>query len=485
MSYRDVVMGEDLTGRTLLGRLRVIRQLGSGGFGAVYEVEVLADGTRRALKVLHGRDGMSPVAASRLVREAGVAARVGSPRLVKTFEVAQLEDGRPFLLMELLDGETWKEHVRRRARLRPADAARLAIQVCEGLAAVHAAGVVHRDLKPDNVFLVGEPGHEQVKLLDFGLVKNLPGHTDALGHLTGAGALMGTPRYVAPEQASGRPDIDGRVDQYALGVMLYEALGGQTAFPGGSIAEILVKIAEGRVEPLAQVAPDLPPGLVAVVARAMHRDRDARHPSALALADALRPYAGAGPRLAVSSTAPMSAFAPRPQAIPARASSPRVPSSRPVRSPAPARTLLWLALGLVLVLGLLGALAAAAMVALRGQGEPLARPAPSQPVANGMDNPFTPPRDARDAATSRELELLFDRGLNEQCLARAEDAEPSSRVLELRVICAANAECWDLYRRLCAELAVREPRSPMLAHSCDRTLPFIPPGTPGRCTYPQ
>jgi len=266
-------------GSTLLGKLRVVKLLGSGGLGSVYEVEHLITHHRHAMKVLHARHAMNSDAVSRLVREAGVSGRVKSDRLVSTLDVGQLADGRTYVLMELLEGRSWREMLRAQGTVHPQEAVRLGLQVAESLSAAHAAGVIHRDLKPDNVFLVRTPSGEQVKLLDFGLAKNLPGFTDQFGALTVDGGLMGTPQYLSPEQGVGKADVDGRADQYALGVMLYESLSGHPPFVGANIAEVITRIHEGRYRPLLEVAPHVTPDLAATVERAMNVDRDTRHPT--------------------------------------------------------------------------------------------------------------------------------------------------------------------------------------------------------------
>ena len=415
---------EDPIGATFLGKLRVVRPLGRGGLGSVYEVEHLVTRNRHALKVLHARFAMDADAVSRLVREAGVSGRVKSPRLVSTLDVGRLEDGRTYVLMELLEGRTWHERLRAEGSLHPNEAVRLGLMVCEGLAAAHAAGVVHRDLKPGNVQLVGEPGREEVKLLDYGLAKNLPGFTDQFGALTVEGGVMGTPQYLSPEQGRGSADVDGRTDQYALAVILYESLTGRRAFEGANVAEVITRIHQGRFTPIRELAPQVPPALAAAVERAMSREREARFARIEDFAAALAPFAGAvdatsgthelrahpsaPPSMpSVPATAPP-AMAP-PTAPPATAPPATAPPAtapprpRPIPSPAPpnparSRRLVGAlagALALLLLAG--GVFVGWRLVRRRRARARAARPAPAEPIASAAEPTLPAPEPALPA----------------------------------------------------------------------------------------
>ena len=252
----------------MLGKLRVVRELGVGGMGVVYEVYELDTGQRRAMKVLRKERSEDASAVSRLLREASIASKLRSPRLAETLEVGQLEDGSTFLLMEMLDGRTLAQRLDRDERLPVQEVLRLGHEMVEGLQVAHAAGVVHRDLTPRNVFLVRSDGQEHVKIVDFGLSKMVAGQTDRFGHLTDTGAFVGTPFYVSPEQASGKR-VDTRADQYALGVILYECLTGERPFAGDSLLEVIGRIASGEYPPLRRVAPQLDPRLAATIEKAM------------------------------------------------------------------------------------------------------------------------------------------------------------------------------------------------------------------------
>jgi serine/threonine-protein kinase len=192
--------------------------------------------------------------------------------------------------MELLRGRTLEQELDR-GPIDGALAAFIGVQICEGLSAAHTAGVVHRDLKPANIYLADdEDGAWSVKLLDFGISKILSDHAFAV-KITLDGSIIGTPHYMAPEQVSGWPDVDARADLYAVGVLLYEAVGGQPAFEASSFGALAVKIKEGKPLPLAALAPELDPALRQVIERAMHRDRDARPATAAELRTALLPFA--------------------------------------------------------------------------------------------------------------------------------------------------------------------------------------------------
>ncbi|MCC7537236.1 MAG: serine/threonine protein kinase [Deltaproteobacteria bacterium] len=279
---------DPLLGRTLLGKLRVVRRIGAGGMGAVYEVEHKVTGHRRALKVLHPGMADGEVLA-RFAREARVSALVRSTHMVETFDAGATEDGMAYVLMELLEGRPVTRLIADSGRMAPEVAVEIFSQVCEGVAAAHEVGIVHRDLKPDNLFLVrGQGGQEQVKILDFGISKFTAKQAAFEGTLTGEGSLLGTPYYMSPEQMRAERDVDHRADVYAIGVMLYEALAGRRPFDATTFTALVVKIHEGQCEPLASLVPGLDPTLVATVERAMHKDREQRFPSVRELAAALR-----------------------------------------------------------------------------------------------------------------------------------------------------------------------------------------------------
>ena len=275
-------------GRVLGGRYRLSRQLGVGGYGAVFAAEELATRRRVAIKVL------SPAAAgcaemiTRFHREAIAASRSRHPHIVEVADFDVDDDGSHFIVMEYLDGHDLAEVLEGTPRLPPARALVIAAQCARGLAAAHRVGVLHRDLKPANVFLVRRPGGgESVKIIDFGISKLTRAAGDYTD-LTGTSKVVGTPSYMAPEQARGAA-LDARTDVYALGVMLFEMLVGERPFTGRSPIEILTKHLDApRVRPSA-LRPELAscPGLDALVVRAIAAAPDGRFRSMEELGEAI------------------------------------------------------------------------------------------------------------------------------------------------------------------------------------------------------
>ncbi len=259
--------------------------LGRGGMGSVY---LLVDtlGRRRALKLLRRELVASQEHVERFTREAAAARHCAHPNVIEVIDTGFLADGRAYILMEYLTGEDLAATLRREIRLPWARVRHIALQICDALAVAHDRGIVHRDLKPGNCFRITRADDPDfIKVLDFGVAKLLDRSYETL---TRPGELVGTPRYMAPEQIEGRP-IDFRADVYALGAMLYHMLTGQTAAIGSSNLEIIYSVMMRPPEPFAVVAPDLvlPGGVWPVVARAMARDPAQRFASMQAFAAAL------------------------------------------------------------------------------------------------------------------------------------------------------------------------------------------------------
>ncbi|MCU0672315.1 MAG: protein kinase, partial [Myxococcota bacterium] len=347
-------------GTTFLdGKLEVVGLLGAGGMGAVYLVTHRLTRHRRALKILHPEYAKNADVVARFLREASVAGTLGTPHVVETFDAGQLPDGSPYVLMEVLEGESLADALERGL---PSDhVARIVAGVCEGLTVAHAAGIIHRDLKPDNIFLTRDAaGNERVKLLDFGISK-FASTQDFAGNLTRDGAMMGTPYYMSPEQTSGAKNVDERSDVYSLGVVLYEALAGRPPFVAESFPALIVMIHDGSFEPLDRAAPNVDPRLVSVVHRAMARDREVRFPNAEALRRALLPFTGVDEH-AFSETLP-SLPAPATPSVPS-ATTPvtrgavesEAPSAPVAARPATSRRVVW-ALVSIVVVGLAALLA--------------------------------------------------------------------------------------------------------------------------------
>ncbi|HEY8427562.1 MAG TPA: serine/threonine-protein kinase [Sandaracinaceae bacterium] len=270
-------------GDTIDGRYVIERVVGRGATGIVYEATHRLIGKRLAIKCLHPQTATSPTAVQRLFREARISAGLRHPNVVEVFDAGR--DGELYYLtMELLEGEPLREWLERELRPVP-EIVRIFLAIMDGVAAVHEAGVVHRDLKPDNVFLVlGEDGLVSPKVLDFGVSKLYEPDRQAL---TTLGMTMGTPYYMAPEQVTDSHGVDARADVYSLGVMLYEALTGRVPYDGDSLLEIFTRSMEGRPIPLRELRPDVPASLEALVARAMCPERSVRYPDVRSMRDAL------------------------------------------------------------------------------------------------------------------------------------------------------------------------------------------------------
>ena len=285
---------EDLlpkTGYVVAGKYQIEGTLGTGGMGAVFEVSHRITGKRFAVKWLLPNLTAESDAVMRFIREAQVAGRVDHPNVVEVYDVGQEGDSF-YMVMELLQGEPLSEFLGREGKLTPQQACSILIPVMSGLTAAHTAGVIHRDLKPDNIYLVREQngGIAHPKVLDFGISKmsNIAG--EVTSSITRAGMVMGTPHYMAPEQVRAKP-VDVRTDVYALGVILYEMLGGDLPFPGDTYSDLVLKIMTEAPKPLGQLSPRTPPGLIKVVERAMSREPDARFADVAEFSRALQPFA--------------------------------------------------------------------------------------------------------------------------------------------------------------------------------------------------
>lgn len=279
-------------GDTLSGKYKVERLLGEGGMGEVFVAEDTDLGRRVALKVLRGLGAAGQAAAEeRLRREARVLAAIGHPNIVQIYDIGRTTTGAPFLVMELLEGETLFARSQHEGQMPVKQAVTIVAEVLSALQVVHAKGMVHRDMKPENVFLAKDAtGRETTKLLDLGIAKARAPEANTPA-LTETGAIVGTPYYMAPEQAFGVPDIDGRADLYAVGGILYTLLAGRTPFRSSNVIALLRMIVDTDPEPVEKHRPDVPPELAAVIRRAMERDRDKRYPDATAFLEALAPFA--------------------------------------------------------------------------------------------------------------------------------------------------------------------------------------------------
>jgi eukaryotic-like serine/threonine-protein kinase len=267
---------DELLGELTSSKFRVTRHLGTGGMGSVFEAEHLLTKRLGALKLLHKEYASEPEVVERFTREASAAGRINNPHIVETFDAGRLESGQPYIFMELLSGEPLENRIQTLGSLDFDEAISICIQAASGLVAAHRAGIIHRDIKPANLFLVRSET-TQVKLLDFGISKF--GAFEEVSRVTQEGTTLGTPHYMPVEQVMGRNDIDERVDVYALGVVLYEAVTGAPPFNADTLLALSIRIHEGRYTPVSQLRPDTPPGFDDVVARSIAVDRDDRYPS--------------------------------------------------------------------------------------------------------------------------------------------------------------------------------------------------------------
>jgi serine/threonine-protein kinase len=277
-------------GQLINGKYRIVRLLGDGGMGSVYEATHEVLGTSVALKFLFPHLARIPGLTDRVLREARVSATIKSPHVTQVTDVDQLPNGVPFLVMELLKGESLQRLLNRVQRLPRDQAIDFGLQVLMGLEAAHALGVVHRDLKPDNAFVTQLSGGPTIKLLDFGIAKVRA--ASEYKHLTRPGAVMGTPEYMAPEQAFSADQADARSDIYSVGVMLYEMLSGQLPASGATPQEIAGNVIAGRITPIEQHNLALPQGLINLIHRAIRGNPDERPSTALEMRRALAAFAG-------------------------------------------------------------------------------------------------------------------------------------------------------------------------------------------------
>ncbi|HTQ06166.1 MAG TPA: protein kinase [Polyangiaceae bacterium] len=290
----------DLAPESEFGRYRIRRLLGRGGMGAVYEAVHVDLGKRVALKTLWGAAGTRDDARARFLREAQAAARLDHPHVVDVSDIGIVDDV-PFLIMEYLDGEDLHQLLLREAPLAVARIVELVLPIISALGDAHELGIVHRDIKPQNVFLArSKQGLVVPKLLDFGISKLSDG--DGQPGLTGSAALLGTPSYMSPEQVRGAKHVDARSDQYSLGVMLYQCATGALPFNQSDLFPLLNAISAGTHERLREVRPDLPSGFGAAVERAMALNPDARFATLRELGQALLPFASPEVRGALRAT---------------------------------------------------------------------------------------------------------------------------------------------------------------------------------------
>jgi serine/threonine protein kinase len=289
----------DIVGQILENRYRVEELIGEGGMGRVYLAEHVDIGKKFAVKVLHPVYGRMPDLVERFRREARAASKIGHPNIVDVTDSGTTDDGSVYFVMEHLQGVELASIIDREGAIDIRRALDISTQVCRALSAAHAAGIIHRDLKPENIFLTSREGTSDfVKVLDFGIAKSSEAEEARAKKLTSPGMAMGTPEYMAPEQAAGKT-ADERCDVYALGAILYEMLTGQAPYQGDNFMEILTRKATTEPPPPRELRDEIPETLEALLMRAMARDPKDRPPSMEALEYELtKCFAGRGAAVA-------------------------------------------------------------------------------------------------------------------------------------------------------------------------------------------
>jgi len=283
-----IFTNEERLGTTLAGRYRLESILGEGGMGVVFAAHDERSGGHVAIKLIRPEHMQNRQVAKRFLREARAALALDHPNVVDVYATGMEEDGTTYMILELLHGESLAARLDRKVVLELETTLRLMLPVIDALAFAHSEGIVHRDIKPDNIFLARDESGETVpKVLDFGIAK-----TRSLGSATTfqtqTGAVMGTPRYMAPEQARGDKRAGASIDQWAVGVILYECLSGRVPMTADQPAVMLARLLTERAPPLQSVASDVPTPIAEVVDRALKSEIAERHPSISKLADALR-----------------------------------------------------------------------------------------------------------------------------------------------------------------------------------------------------
>jgi eukaryotic-like serine/threonine-protein kinase len=270
----------ELTERAVIaGRYRLERLLGQGGMGVVWAAVHTVTGKRVALKFVRGSTQRAPELRRRFLREARAASAVAHPNVVGVHDVFELDAQTLIMVMDLLEGETLGQRLAREEALPLGAAADILIQVVSAVGAAHAAGVVHRDLKPDNVFLVtAGTGTPDVRVLDFGIAKLVvaEGVLPETANITGSGAILGTPSYMSPEQACGERDLDHRTDVWSIGAILYECLSGARPIDGENMGQVVKRLLTGVITPLSAVVPSVPADIDDLVRRMLTRNPDGR-----------------------------------------------------------------------------------------------------------------------------------------------------------------------------------------------------------------
>src|SRR5450432_65484 len=331
-----------------LGAYRIVREIGRGGMGTVWLAEHTMLGRRAAIKVLHPVYSSDPVIVTRFFNEARAATAISDPGIVQIFDFGNHVDGNAYIVMELLEGETLADRLKRYTALSVADALRIMRQVATSLGAAHRAGIVHRDLKPENIFIVGDPeaaGGERPRIVDFGIAK-----MEASSAVkTQTSAVLGTPAYMSPEQGRGAGHVDQRSDVYSFGCVLFALLAGHPPFESEGIGELIAMHLREPAPRLSSRASHVPPEVDQLVEMCLAKDPAQRPASGTELAAIMGRLVGSFPTLGHGATPwPVATVAlPRPAPAPMSTTlSAANGVSRAVARPRRSRTLVFAAVGL-------------------------------------------------------------------------------------------------------------------------------------------
>jgi serine/threonine protein kinase len=272
----------EIVGTTLSERYLVTKKIGQGGMGAVYEATHTLIGKRVAVKVLLEKYAQREAIVKRLKQEAQLASSIGNEHIIDITDFGTTSDGRTFVVMEFLEGESLAECLSRETSLGEQRILRIISQAASALAAAHAKGIVHRDIKPENLFLLRRKDTDFVKVVDFGISKSLRASSEEeeTTRLTQTGMVLGTPLYMSPEQARGDEELDHRVDVYALGVIMYECATGRVPFVGNNYLSVISQVLNEEPKSLRESKPEFSEEFESVVLKAMAKDVNDRYASA-------------------------------------------------------------------------------------------------------------------------------------------------------------------------------------------------------------
>jgi serine/threonine-protein kinase len=255
-------------GRVIKERYQIIEKLGEGGMGTVYLAEQISIARKAALKLLQGTYASDAEFIERFRREARLAASLSHRNIITVYDFDQDDDGTLFIAMEYVNGRQLSEVIQSEGPLDIGRAVHLALQMAQGLEAAHRIGVIHRDIKPDNIMVVGSPGAEEVKLMDFGIARLRDSGTTS--RLTRPDMIIGTPAYMAPEQAEGA-EVSEKTDIYSFGIVLYEMLTGSVPFKASSPSAVLIKQIQEKPLPLRKIRRTVPAAIEGIVMRALEK----------------------------------------------------------------------------------------------------------------------------------------------------------------------------------------------------------------------